>query len=83
MTAVRRHRSRLFHWSCVLLTAAVLTGFAFLLLTGRYSNDGPVVVQVSSEHGLHAGDLFVMAGWALGMLALAFVALAPDRRPSA
>lgn len=48
----------------------ILTAFTFLLLTGRYINDGPVVIELSESHGLHAGDLFVIAGWAVGMVAL-------------
>jgi hypothetical protein len=56
-----------------------VSGFAFLLLTGRYINDGPVLVTLSSEHGLHEGDLFVIAGWALSMVALFVLAAMPGR----
>ena len=55
---------------CALVVGAILSGFAFLLVTGEYINDGPVVADVSSRHGIHAGDLFVVAGWAVAMLAL-------------
>lgn len=58
----------------------ILTAFTFLLLTGRYSNDGPVVVELSESHGLHAGDLFVITGWAVGMVALTVLARAGRRR---
>jgi hypothetical protein len=57
-------------WVCALLVGAVVSAFTFLLLTGRYLNDGPILFKVSPDHGLHAGDLFVLAGWAVAMLAL-------------
>jgi hypothetical protein len=34
---------------------------------------------VTTHHGLHAGDLFVAAGWAVGMAALGLLTLAPGR----
>ena len=57
-------------WSCALVVAGIVSGFTVLLLTGRYHNDGPVVVALTGSHGLHAGDLFVLAGWAVAMGAL-------------
>ncbi|MGY1831694.1 hypothetical protein ACI8AA_14880 [Geodermatophilus sp. SYSU D01180] len=48
----------------------MLTAFAALLVTGRYYNEGPVLVRVTAEHGLHRGDVFVVTGWAAGMLSL-------------
>jgi hypothetical protein len=56
-----------------LVVGAVLTLFAFLLLTGQYINDGRVLIRLSADHGLHAGDLFVVVGWAIGMTALVLV----------
>jgi hypothetical protein len=56
------------------MVGGVLSGFAFLLLTGQYENEGPVLVRITREHGLHEGDLFVIAGWALAMLALVLLA---------
>jgi hypothetical protein len=56
-----------------------VSGFAFLLLTGRYINDGPVLVTLSSQHGLHEGDLFVIAGWAVSMVALLALAAMPEK----
>ena len=50
--------------------AGVLSGFAFLLVTGTYSNDGPTVAEVSPGRGLHAGDFLVHTAWAVGMLAI-------------
>jgi hypothetical protein len=64
----------MFRWACTLLVGAVLSGFAFLLVFGRYPNDGPVVIRVGPSHGLHAGDLFVIGGWALAMAALVLLA---------
>jgi hypothetical protein len=61
-------------WSYALVVAGIVSGFAFLLLTGYYDNDGPVVIELSAKHGLHAGDLFVIAGWAVAMGALVLLA---------
>jgi hypothetical protein len=68
-------------WLCTLVVGAVLSGFAFLLLTGRYINDGAVVLTVEPGHGLHVGDLFVLAGWAMAIAALV-VLTTGARRPS-
>jgi hypothetical protein len=63
------------------VVGAVLTGFAFLLLTGRYLTDGPVLVRLGDGHGLHAGDLFVIAGWLAAMTALVLLtSRGPSRR---
>ncbi|MGY1856617.1 hypothetical protein [Modestobacter sp. SYSU DS0290] len=70
----------LLRWSSAALVAAVLTGFAFLLVTGRYTEEGPVVLAVTAEHGLHRGDVFVLAGWAVSLLALLVAAALPARR---
>jgi hypothetical protein len=69
-------------WLSALIPAGVLTGFAFLLVTGRYLNDGPVLVRVAEDRGLHEGDLFVLAGWlvSLAVLALLVPLPAPRRR---
>jgi hypothetical protein len=70
-------------WFCALVTGGVLSGFALLLLTGQYANDGPVVLPLSQEHGLHAGDLFVVGGWVVAMLALGWlVARGADGDPA-
>jgi hypothetical protein len=63
-----------------LVVGAVLTLFAFLLLTGRYINDGPILLRISDRHGLHAGDLFIIGGWTVGMTAL--VLLTTSRGPA-
>ena len=60
-----------FRWLHSLLVGAVLSGFAFLLVTGQYTNDGPIVVSLSATQGLHLGDLFIVIGWAVAMLSVA------------
>jgi hypothetical protein len=67
---------------CSLVVGAVLSGFAFLLLTGRYINDGAVVVTLDAGHGLHVGDLFVLAGWAVAIAALVVLATGARLRSS-
>jgi hypothetical protein len=57
-------------WIYVVVIGAVVSGFAFLLVTGRYINDGPVLVSLGHGHGLHEGDIFVIAGWSVSMAAL-------------
>ena len=64
-------------WLFALAIGGILSAFTFLLLTGRYINDGPVLVVVTRSHGLHAGDLFVLAGWGVGMAALTWLARRP------
>ena len=71
--------ARVIRWLCALVVGAVLSGFAFLLLTGRYINDGSVVITVTRNHGLHVGDLFVIGGWAVSMAALVILLTAPGR----
>jgi hypothetical protein len=72
----RRHR--MLRWTCALITAAVLSGFAFLLLTGDYINEGPVLATVSKDHGIHSGDLWILAGWAVAMVSLIAVTAMPE-----
>lgn len=57
-----------------LVPGAVLTGFALLLLDGHYRERGPVVLSLTARHGLHLGDLFVIAGWAVAVLSLIVLA---------
>ena len=65
-------------WACAVLAVAVLTAFAFLLVTGRYLADGPVLFAVAKRHGVHEGDLYVGMGWVLGVVAVVLLTL---RRP--
>jgi len=67
-------------WICATVVALVLSGFALLLLSGQYVNEGAVIVSVTRNHGLHEGDLFVMGGWALAMLAVGGLLGSPRRR---
>ena len=57
-------------WLLALVAACVLSAFAVLLVTGQYLNEGPVLVTLSAGHGLHRGDVFVLTGWAAGVLSL-------------
>jgi hypothetical protein len=65
-----------FRWAGALLTAAVLSVFAFLLLTGDYIREGPVLVTLSETHGIHRGDVGIVSLWVLGMIGLLIAALA-------
>ena len=67
-------------WVGVLRTAAVLSGFAVLLLTGDYIREGPVLVTLSGSHGIHRGDVGIMACWTLGMIGLLVAALSRPAR---
>ena len=67
---------------CALVPAGVLSGFTFLLLTGDYINDGRVVIGLGGDHGMHEGDLFVVAGWLVSLTALVvLLAGSRGRRP--
>jgi hypothetical protein len=59
--------------------ALVLTGFALLLLSGRYLREGPVVATVSENHGIHRGDIGIVSVWGLGMIGLGITM--SSRRP--
>ncbi|WP_138758789.1 hypothetical protein [Modestobacter altitudinis] len=61
-------------WAGALLTAAVLSAFAFLLLTGDYIREGPVLVSLSEAHGIHRGDVGIVAFWTIGMIGLLIAA---------
>ena len=65
-------------WTCALVTGAVLSGFAFLLLTGDYINEGPVLASLSKDHGIHSGDLWIFAGWAVAMVTLIALTAMPE-----
>ena len=63
-----------------LVVAAVLSAFAVPLLTGRYLAAGPVLLRFAPDHGVHAGDLFVVLGWAAALLAVGGLMRGSDRR---
>jgi hypothetical protein len=64
---------------CAAVAGAVVSGFAFLLVTGRYTNDGPTIARLSEGHGVHLGDVFIMTAWAVAMVVLVVLAW-PHRR---
>lgn len=68
-------------WFCAAVAGTVVSGFAFLLVTGRYLNDGPVLTRLAKDWGVHLGDVFVVAGWVVAMAMLAVLA-APYRLSS-
>jgi hypothetical protein len=68
-------------WLCALVVGAVVTWFSLLLITGHYSEEGPVLFSLLPNHGLHRGDLFVIAGWAVSLLALLVLAVMPSGPP--
>ena len=74
------YRRAVLRWLSALVVAAVLSGFAVLLLTGQYVNEGPVLVRLTRTHGVHAGDLFVVLGWAVALLAVGGLLRPTDRR---
>jgi hypothetical protein len=65
-------------WLGALLAAGVMTAFALLLLSGQYFREGPVVATLTHNHGIHRGDIGIMAAWTLGMIGLALTV--PRRR---
>lgn len=54
-------------WLATLVLAGILTSFAVLLITGRYAEQGQVVVVLAPGRGLHLGDVFVLTGWLVGL----------------
>jgi hypothetical protein len=66
-------------WACALVAVVVLTGFAALLVTGRYVADGPILLSLSAEHGLHEGDLLVAAGWVVAVGAVVLLTVRRGR----
>ncbi len=63
-----------------LVIAGVLSVFAVLLLTGRYVNQGPVLLRLGEDHGIHAGDVFIVAGWAVALLSVVGLLRGAGRR---
>jgi hypothetical protein len=75
----RRYCRPVLRWLCALLVATVVSGFAFLLLTGRYISEGPVLVRVSRTHGVHAGDVLVIGAWGIAIVAVFLLAFMSRR----
>jgi hypothetical protein len=73
----------MFRWAGALLAVAALSVFAVLLLTGDYIREGPVLVTLTATHGIHRGDLGVVAVWALGVIGVLISTLARRSRSRA
>ncbi len=67
-------------WLSALVIAAVLSVFAVLLLTGQYLNEGPVLLRLVEDHGVHEGDLFVVLGWVAALSAVGGLLRSTGRR---
>jgi hypothetical protein len=52
----------------ILLIVLLLSGLTFGLVAGHGPWAGPELVGVSPTHGVHEGDLPVLAAWAFGMI---------------
>ncbi len=55
-------------WLFAIIIAGIVSAFAVLLLTGQYVNDGPILVTLAEDRGIHEGDVFVVIGWAAALL---------------
>jgi hypothetical protein len=55
-------------WLGALVVAAILSCFAFLLLTGHYVDEGRVIIAIAPGRGLHLGDVFILVAWFVGVL---------------
>ncbi|MFQ1003228.1 hypothetical protein [Modestobacter sp. SSW1-42] len=66
-------------WAGALLATAALSLFAVLLLTGQYLREGPVLVTLSAGHGIHRGDVGIVAIWLLGVIGVLTCALSGPR----
>jgi hypothetical protein len=72
-------------WTLGLVVAATLTGFALLLLHGEYSHEGRVVLVLSNARGwgIHRGDILIVGGWLVSVVALVTLVVdRPRRRPA-
>lgn len=66
-TAAARPASATGYWLTTAVTSAVLTAFAVLIVSGRVVTEGPVLLVLSRTHGVHLGDLGVLAAWCAGV----------------
>jgi len=51
----------------------LLTGLTLMSLAGHTPWDGRVLLTVTADHGLHDGDVPVLAAWLLGMVGCAWL----------
>lgn len=56
-------------WISALVIAGLLTAAALLLLTGDFPQAGRVVWRPDYGHGFRIGEILVVCGWAVGMVA--------------
>jgi len=63
-----------------IVIAGIVSAFAVLLVTGEYVNDGPVLLRLGPDHGIHLGDVFVVTGWAAALLSEAWLLLVGSHR---
>ena len=61
--------------------AGVLSAFAVLLLTGNYVYEGPILLRLREDHGIHLGDVVVVLAWAAALMGEARLLRSPDRSP--
>ena len=62
------------------VVAGVLTVFVVLLLKGHYAGEGPVLLRLGEDRGIHVGDLVVVLGWSVALLAVLVLLRASSRR---
>ena len=62
------------------VVAGVLTVFVVLLLKGHYAGEGPVLLRLCEDRGIHLGDLVLVLGWAAALLALVGLLRTTGRR---
>lgn len=62
------------------VVAACLTYVVASLILDNREGEGRVVLELSSSHGVHSGDVPVMLAWLLGMLGCALIALSRESR---
>ncbi len=80
LRVARDYGRAVLRWLSALVIAGVLSVFAVLLLTGRYVNQGPVLLRLGEDHGIHAGDLLVVLGWAAAVLSEVGLLMTTRRR---
>jgi hypothetical protein len=49
------------------MLVVILTGLALAAVAGHRPDEGPTIMTLTSRHGVHAGDLLVVLGWAIGV----------------
>ncbi len=82
-TVCRGYRRWVLRWLLALVVTGVLSTFAVLLLIADYDDDdGRVLLHLTETHGVHTGDLFIVAGWAVALAALLGLLVVAGRRPS-